>query len=83
MREGDAVTAGAPLFALDADLQRAAVAENEAAVANAKITFERAQELLKKAVGSQKVFDDAEVGPAHGRGAAQLGAHPARAPARC
>ena len=35
VREGDAVTAGAPLFALDADLQRAAVAENEAAVANA------------------------------------------------
>ena len=53
-------TVGAPLFALDADLQRAAVAENEAAVANAKMTFERAQELLKRAVGSQKVFDDAE-----------------------
>ena len=60
VREGDAVTVGAPLFALDADLQRAAVAENEAAVVNAKITFERAQELLKKNVGSQKVFDDAE-----------------------
>jgi HlyD family secretion protein len=60
VREGDAVTAGALLFALDADLQRAAVAEAEAAVANAKITFERAQELLKKAVGSQKAFDDAE-----------------------
>jgi HlyD family secretion protein len=36
------------------------VAEAAAAVANAKITFERAQELLKKAVGSQKAFDDAE-----------------------
>ena len=60
VREGDAVTAGAPLFTLDADLQRAAVAENEAAVANAKVTFERAQELLKRAVGSQKAFDDAE-----------------------
>ena len=60
VREGDAVTEGALLFALDADLQRAAVAEAEAAVANAKITFERAQELLKKAVGSQKAFDDAE-----------------------
>ena len=54
-------TEGALLFALDADLQRAAVAETEAAVANAKITFERAQELLKRAVGSQKVFDDAEL----------------------
>jgi HlyD family secretion protein len=60
VREGDAVISGAPLFTLDSDLQRAAVAENEAAVANAKITWERAQELLKKAVGSQKVFDDAE-----------------------
>jgi HlyD family secretion protein len=60
VREGDAVTIGAPLFSLDADLQRAAVAENEAAVVNARITFERAQELLKRAVGSQKVFDDAE-----------------------
>jgi HlyD family secretion protein len=60
VREGDAVTEGQLLFALDSDLQRAAVAEMEAAVANAKITFERAQELLKRAVGSQKVFDDAE-----------------------
>jgi HlyD family secretion protein len=34
--------------------------ENEAAVANAKVTYDRAQELLKRAVGSQKVFDDAE-----------------------
>src|SRR5262245_27829551 len=59
VREGDKVAVGAPLFSLDADLQRAAVAENEAAVANAKITFERAQELLKKAVGSQKVFEHA------------------------
>lgn len=60
VREGQDVAAGAPLFALDADLQRAAVAENEAAVTNARITYQRAQELLKKAVGSQKAFDDAE-----------------------
>jgi HlyD family secretion protein len=60
VREGDAVTIGTPLFELDADLQRAAVAENEAAVVNARITFERAQELLKRNVGSHKVFDDAE-----------------------
>ena len=64
--------------ALDADLQRAAVAENEAAVTNARITYQRAQELLKKAVGSQKAFDDAEVDAAHGRGAAQLGQDAAR-----
>jgi HlyD family secretion protein len=60
VREGDAIAVGAPLFALDADLQRAAVAENEAAVANAKVTYERAKELLRKAVGSQKAYDDAE-----------------------
>lgn len=62
VREGDAATAGAPLFALDADLQRAAMAEADAAVVNARITFERAQELLKRNVGSRKVFDDAEAG---------------------
>ena len=60
VREGDEVAAGAPLFALDADLQRATVAENEAAVTNAKVTFERARELLKRSVGSQKAYDDAE-----------------------
>jgi HlyD family secretion protein len=60
VREGDAVSPGAPLFSLDADLQRAAVAENEAAVINARQTFERAQALLKRAVGSQKAFDDAQ-----------------------
>ena len=58
--EGQEVAAGAPLFTLDSDLQRAAVAENEAAVTNARIAYQRAQELLKKAVGSQKAFDDAE-----------------------
>jgi len=60
VREGDAVEAGAALFTLDADLQRAAVAENEASVINARQTFDRARELLKKNVGSQKAFDDAE-----------------------
>src|SRR5262245_340225 len=60
VREGDRVDVGAPLFALDADLQRAAVAGNEAAVGNARQAYERAQALLKRAVGSQKAFDDAE-----------------------
>jgi HlyD family secretion protein len=60
VREGDTVAVGSPLFNLDADLQQAAVAENEAAVVNARQTFERAQALLKRAVGSQKAFDDAE-----------------------
>jgi HlyD family secretion protein len=60
VREGDAVETGAVIFTLDNDLQRAAVAENEASVINARQTFDRARELLKKNVGSQKSFDDAE-----------------------
>jgi HlyD family secretion protein len=60
VQEGDKVTPGQPLFTLDADLQRAAVAEADAAVINARITNERAKELLRKAVGSQKTFDDSE-----------------------
>ena len=60
VREGDRVATGAAIFTLDAELQRAAVAESEAALTNARIGFERAKELLKKAVGSQKGFDDAE-----------------------
>jgi HlyD family secretion protein len=60
VREGDTVTAGKPMFDLDADLQRAAVAENQAAVANAQVTFDRARELLQRSVGSQKAYDDAE-----------------------
>ena len=60
VREGDPIVTGAPLFTLDSELQKAAVAENEAAVANAKVTYDRASELLKRAVGSQKVFDDAD-----------------------
>jgi HlyD family secretion protein len=60
VREGDRVEQGAPLFALDDDLQKAAVAENEAAVLNARQGFERARTLLQKSVGSQKAYDDAE-----------------------
>ncbi|MGD9925174.1 MAG: HlyD family secretion protein, partial [Pseudorhodoplanes sp.] len=60
VREGDQVAAGDPLFSLDDDLQRAAVAEAEASLTNSKIVFERAKDLLNKKVGSQKAFDDAE-----------------------
>jgi HlyD family secretion protein len=60
VREGSPVEAGSLLFTLDDDLQRAAVAENEAAVTNARQAYERAQVLLSRAVGSQKTFDDAE-----------------------
>ena len=60
VREGTHVTPGALLFTLDEDLQQAAVAENEAAVVNAKQAYDRAKSLLKNAVGSKKTFDDAE-----------------------
>src|SRR5271165_2249994 len=39
VREGDSVTEGAPLFTVDADLQKAAVVQNEATLANARETF--------------------------------------------
>jgi HlyD family secretion protein len=60
VREGSHVEKGSPLFTLDEDLQQAAVAENEAYVANAKIDYNRAEALLKKNVGSEKAFDDAK-----------------------
>lgn len=60
VREGAKVKVGSPLFTLDDELQRAAVAENEAYVANAEVGYKRAQELLKRAVGSEKAFDDAK-----------------------
>ncbi|MCC7254041.1 efflux RND transporter periplasmic adaptor subunit [Hyphomicrobium sp.] len=60
VREGATVNAGSPLFTLDDDLQRAAVSENEAAVVNARQTYDRAKVLLKQTVGTQKAFDDAE-----------------------
>lgn len=60
VREGDTLAAGDPIFTLDSELQKAAVAENQAALANAQISFQRAKELLSRNVGSQKAFDDAD-----------------------
>jgi HlyD family secretion protein len=60
VREGDPVAAGAPLFTVDADLQRADAAAAEASLVNAKQAFERAHELLRTKTGSQKAFDDAQ-----------------------
>jgi HlyD family secretion protein len=59
VREGSKVEVGTPLFRLDDELQRAAVNENEAYVANAKQEYARADVLVKKAVGTQKALDDA------------------------
>ncbi|HVY56493.1 MAG TPA: efflux RND transporter periplasmic adaptor subunit [Xanthobacteraceae bacterium] len=60
VREGDHVETGAPLFTLDADLQRAEVNQNKATLANAKQAFDRAQQLLQKGAGTQKDFDVAQ-----------------------
>jgi HlyD family secretion protein len=60
VREGDAVTVGAPLFTLDDELQQADLNQNQATLTNARQAFERAQLLLKTASGTQKTFEDAE-----------------------
>jgi HlyD family secretion protein len=60
VREGDTIEEGKPLFGLDADLQRDALTEAEATLANTRVNYERAKELLKKTFGSQKTYDDAE-----------------------
>jgi HlyD family secretion protein len=60
VREGDAVTQGAPIFTVDSDLQQADVAMAQAAVTNARHAFDRAQALLKTAAGTQRALDEAE-----------------------
>jgi HlyD family secretion protein len=60
VREGDRVEQGAPLFNVDADLQRADLAEQEAMVANAQQSYDRAKTLLRTQAGTQRALDDAE-----------------------
>jgi len=60
VREGDQVALGAPLFTLDADLQRADVAMQEAAVKNAQQAYDRARQLMMTQAGTQKTLEDAE-----------------------
>jgi HlyD family secretion protein len=59
VREGDHVKKGDLLFILDDDLQNADVVVKQAAVLAAQQTFDRAEELLKSASGTQKALDDA------------------------
>jgi HlyD family secretion protein len=59
VREGEHVEAGAPLFAVDDDLQQADVAQITATLANMQRTMERARDLLKTNAGTQKAYDDA------------------------
>jgi HlyD family secretion protein len=60
VREGETVAAGALLFALEDELQRADLFAAEAALANAKQAFERAQQLAKTGSGTQAAFDNAQ-----------------------
>ena len=60
MREGDQVALRAPIFTVDADLQLADVAMQEAAMKNAQQAYDRAQQLLKTQAGTQRALDDAE-----------------------
>lgn len=60
VREGDVVEKGAPLFTVDPDIQQANVDMAKASLANAQVAYDRAQTLLKTAVGTQKALDDAD-----------------------
>lgn len=60
VREGDQVETGAPLFTLDADLQKADRQMQEAALKNAQQAYNRAGELFKTQAGTQKNLEDAE-----------------------
>jgi HlyD family secretion protein len=60
VREGDQVEAGAPLFTVDADLQKADLQMQEAARKNAQQAFDRSHDLVKKQADTRKNLDDAE-----------------------
>jgi HlyD family secretion protein len=60
VREGDQVMTGAPLFAVDADLQQSDLQMQEAAVTNARQAYDRAVALIKTSAGTQKALEDAE-----------------------
>ena len=60
VREGDTVEAGAPLYGLDDDLQRADLTQQMASLANAQQTFDRAQALSKTGSGTQAAYDAAQ-----------------------
>lgn len=58
-REGEAVVKGAELIVLDRTEWRARVAESQAQLELAKLSFDRSQELLKKNLISQQLYDEA------------------------
>jgi HlyD family secretion protein len=60
VREGDRIEAGAPLYALDDDLQQADLNQSNATLANARQTYDRALSLSKTGSGTQASLDSAE-----------------------
>jgi len=60
VREGDQVENGAPIFTLDADLQKADLQMQQAALTNAQQAYDRARDLFKTQAGTQKNLEDAE-----------------------
>jgi HlyD family secretion protein len=59
VREGDEVTVGVPLYSVDDDLQLADLNQNNATLANAQQTYDRAQTLSKTGSGTQANLDSA------------------------
>jgi HlyD family secretion protein len=59
VREGDEVKAGMPLYSVDDDLQRADLNQNNATLANAQQTYDRAASLSKTGSGTQANLDSA------------------------
>ncbi len=59
VREGDQVKAGASLYSVDDDLQKADLNQNNATLANAQQTYDRAAALSKTGSGTQASLDSA------------------------
>jgi HlyD family secretion protein len=59
VREGDQVKEGAPLYSVDDDLQKADLNQNNATLANAQQTYDRAAQLSKTGSGTQANLDSA------------------------
>jgi HlyD family secretion protein len=59
VREGDAVTVGDQLYSVDDDLQQADLYQNNASLANAQQTYDRASSLSKTGSGTQANLDSA------------------------
>jgi len=59
VREGDEVKVGTPIYSVDDDLQQADLNQNNATLANAKQSYDRAQSLSKTGSGTQANLDAA------------------------